>query len=72
MEVIDPTSQVIQTWTIHNIGEGNRGVQFDVIKDGYYKVKVWAEPTAIGPPYPTPLPAPFQIHLPSVEGEVIL
>ena len=58
MEVIDPDSVVIPTWTIHNIGEGNRGVQFDVTKNGYYIVKVWIDPLLSGP-----IPAPFQIHL---------
>jgi hypothetical protein len=57
MEVRDPDNVVIPTWTIHNIGEGNRGVQFDVTKNGYYIVKVWAEPLS------GPFPAPFQIHL---------
>ena len=57
MEVWDPDNVEIPTWTIHNIGEGNRGVQFDVTKNGYYIVKVWAEPLS------GPFPAPFQIHL---------
>jgi hypothetical protein len=57
MEVIDPDSVVIPTWTIQNIGEGNRGVQFDVTKNGYYIVKVWADPDL------STFSAPFQIHL---------
>jgi hypothetical protein len=57
MSVIDPEQVEIPTWTIFNMGEGNRGVQFDVTKNGFYIVKVWAEPLS------GPFPAPFQIHL---------
>lgn len=57
MEVIDPENVVTPTWTIHNIGEGNRGVQFDVTKNGKYIIKVWADPLL------STFPAPFQIHL---------
>ena len=57
MSVFDPDKAEIATWTIQNIGEGNRGVQFDVTKNGYYTVKVWAKPESES------FPAPFQIHL---------
>jgi len=57
MAVFDPDNMGIATFTVHNMGEGNRGVQFDVTKDGYYLVKVWPEPGS------GPFPAPFQIHL---------
>lgn len=57
MKVWDPQGTEIPTWTIHNIGEGNRGVQFDVTQNGFYRVMVWADPNLSNPP------APFQIHL---------
>ncbi len=57
MAVFDPDQAEIATWTIFNLGEGNRGVQFDVTRNGQYSVKVWAEPES------HKFPAPFQIHL---------
>ncbi len=57
MAVFDPDEAEIATWTIFNLGEGNRGVQFDVTRNGFYTVKVWAEPES------HKFPAPFQIHL---------
>ncbi len=58
LAVYDPDLVYIPPFEIHNLGIGNAGMQFDVIKDGTYTIKVWAKSDS-----PGPWPSPFQIHL---------
>jgi len=58
LAVYDPDLVYVPPFAIHNVGIGNAGMQFDVIKDGTYTIKVWAKSDS-----PGPWPSPFQIHL---------
>jgi len=58
VQVFDPQLNLVPAFQMHNLGEGNDGVQFDVLQDGVYTIRVTALPESTGP-----FPAPFQIHL---------
>ncbi|MFW9929221.1 MAG: SBBP repeat-containing protein, partial [Candidatus Thorarchaeota archaeon] len=64
LSVTDPDFIPVPPFTIHNTGIGNAGIQFDVLKQGYYLVKVWCESNS-----PGPFPSPFQIHLAGNVGD---
>ncbi len=64
LSVTDPDFIPIPPFTIHNTGIGNAGIQFDVLKQGYYLVRVWCESNS-----PGPFPSPFQIHLAGNVGD---
>ncbi|MDX1699929.1 MAG: T9SS type A sorting domain-containing protein, partial [Melioribacteraceae bacterium] len=64
LSVTDPENVPVPPFTIHNMGIGNAGMQFDVLKQGYYIVKVWCESNS-----PGPFPSPFQIHLAGNVGD---
>jgi Beta-propeller repeat/Secretion system C-terminal sorting domain len=64
LSVTDPENVPVPPFTIHNTGIGNAGIQFDVLKEGIYTVKVWCESNS-----PGPFPSPFQIHLAGNVGD---
>ena len=57
-KVFNPADGEKTPFNLPNIGIGNVAKQFDVVQDGEYTIKVFAEESSSGP-----FPAPFQVHL---------